>query len=68
MRRRKWGIWWLFLLAWNAANFGKDTITGRPWFALLAFVMAVLCAVLAYHELTRHSEARFTITVRRPKP
>ena len=68
MRRHKWGIWWLVILAWNAANFGSDITRGRYWWALVAFAGASVCAAMAYIRLTEHSEARLTITVRRPKP
>jgi hypothetical protein len=68
VKRNKWGIWWLFLLAWNSANFGSNIPRGRYWWALVAFAGALACAAMAYSRLTTHSEARLTITVVRPKP
>lgn len=61
MRRHKWGIWWLLLLAWNAANLGTNLTRGRYWWALAAATTAVWCAVLAYRRLT---ERRVTVTIR----
>jgi len=68
MKRQKSGVLWLFFEAWNAANFGINLWRGRYWWALVTAVVVVMCAVMAYRRLTKHSEARLTITVRRPKP
>ena len=58
MRRHKWGIWWLVIFAWNAADFGSDMAKGRNWWALASIVAAVWCAVMAYHDLTLRTARR----------
>jgi hypothetical protein len=68
MSHHKWGIFWLVMLAWNAESLGEYLGRGRYWWALVTAAVVVMCAVMAYDRLTKHSEARLTITVRRPKP
>ena len=63
MRRHKWGIFWLAMLAINSANFSKDILWGRGWFALVAFAAAVLCAVMAYRDLTKPRVGLMTTTI-----
>jgi hypothetical protein len=66
MSDHKWGIWWMVLFAWNAADFGSDIIRGRYWWALAGGVAAVWCAVMAYRDLTKAQQATVTFTVGRP--
>jgi hypothetical protein len=49
----KWGIYWLLALTWQGSVIGFDLATNRPWFAHLAGAGAILCAVMAYRDLTR---------------
>ena len=67
MRRHKWGIFWLVMLAWNAASLGNHLGSDRWGRAIFDLAVVVLMGFMAYSDLTRHSEARLTVTVRRPK-
>ena len=52
MRRHRLGIWWLSLLAVNAAYFGVNATHDKPWLALPCWLAAAFCAVMAYRDLT----------------
>ena len=62
MSRHKWGILWLVLLTWNAANFGLDIASDNPWYALAAGLTAGFSAVMAYRDLTKPGPLTITIT------
>jgi len=63
MRRHKWGICWLVLLAWNAESLGLLLATDKWGRAGFALIVAVLCAVMAYRDLTKPRVGSVTITI-----
>jgi hypothetical protein len=63
MRRHGWGIYWLLALTWQGSVIGFDLATNHPWFAALAGAGAVLCAVMAYRDLTKLRVGTVTITI-----
>jgi hypothetical protein len=63
VKRHKWGIFWLVMLAWNGESLGGNLNQCRYWWALLAFVTAVMCAVMAYRDLTKPRVGSVTITI-----
>ena len=62
MRRHKWGIWWLVLLAWNAAYFGAYIARGDYWWAAVITPWALFCGYMGYRDLTKVSRT-VTITI-----
>ena len=62
MSRHKWGIFWLVMLAWNGEGLGGNLNQGRYWWALTAAATAVMCAVMAYRDLTKPGTLTITIT------
>ena len=61
MKRHKWGILWLVLLAWNGESLGGNLNQGRYWWAVAAAASAVMCAVMAYRDLTKVPSITLTI-------
>jgi len=52
VRRHKWGIFWLIMLAWNAASFGSHSSSGSWGRAGLDLFIVVWMGFMAYHDLT----------------
>jgi len=63
VRRHKWGIFWLVMLAWNGESLGGNLYRGRYWWVLAAGITAVMCAVMAYRDLTKLRVGSVTITI-----
>ncbi len=63
MRGRKWGIFWLVMLAWNAETIGVHLATdGWGFRAAFDLIVGLWCAFMAYHDLTKVSRT-VTITI-----
>jgi hypothetical protein len=66
MSHHKWGIFWLVMLAWNAAAFGSHLGSDMWWRAGLDLLVAFWMAVMAYRDLTgtaAYSRRPGTVTI-----
>lgn len=52
VRRHKWGIFWLIMLAWNAASLGSHLDSNSWGRASLDLFIVVWMGVMAYYDLT----------------
>lgn len=52
MKRHKWGIFWLVMLAWNAESLGYHLGLHNWWRTVLDLAIVVMCGAYAYHHLT----------------